>query len=1042
MRSILFEIILFLVGILSCSGHRNRHRPQLSSNEYRGVIDGNTVNVILNPPLFAHDKDSPNYSGKICDFELTNEDGKWLPFGAFVLDVNLGQASIQLKDDVGLLDCKNQSTYEFYVAAVDCGWKVSSGKTKGRKKSKKSKVQVKVIDINEHDPIIVNSPSSITVHDNININDSLLRLEARDEDCGEKICGFHIINDQKYFNISNTGEIYSLKSLKVSDIDQKFDIEVVARDCRGKSSKIHSIEIYIKKPCIPGWKNLEPVIPINSDEKIFQVIKHLPKLETCTSFNESIEVEVTAGLQFDHKENFECTPQLLKQTCARRKNVSEILSIHKTNNFSSSQSYQLTDKDFITKLNDKKSTFLNNINWDGTTQVSFMMELFDISLSKLGEKRTILCKSDESGHNRHHIAIYVQNCHLMLLIRKKPDGYKSRLDIKQQNPAEWHWKLNDESDGNCNNIKYEVLLNIDYPNVSLYINNVSKKPFLIADDYPLHLTKDSSTVWSVGAAWEGKQSVYNQHFNGIITRLLVSQGKLMSKNERQCLAFCQEGIKFLGLEKSKNVIVSKGYQETKISENLSELPLKMGFLKYKNSLKSLEVINRTIILSTKLNCPKQFSEDCPKIKPVPIKLQIQLDVPNFVYVIGLNYKKVVLPQKEDVYPFQDVLIRVKSSKENKLAIDSKDKIRRCEVTVKGENFNSSSLHLNKKWIKKNSMTFKKQKKIYILSGRDSTLETYQEGLRSILIKRSSSINKKSLVFDIQCIGKANSLSKSFSLKVDFKPNNEESTEPSNLDETTMDHYTTVETKLLTSTKKLYDVKPTPPKNQDHIKVSKEILKNKEHPTESEPNVEKIVSLDYDLNKPQGLLVSNNGKKASNPIKNSDVNLKSKPIKRYSSSADHKKDQQNAVPFVVTGICVVLFVVLAIAALIHSKLHSREVSEDSTHPLTDDVAAKSDDDMDWDDSAMTITVNPLIEDPESSDFSDFDEDSVVCFQNNNNKTAEKNLTSYKASSSKPIIKRPSKIKKKSKNNIGSDEVTSKVSSNGEKCLSDDYYEWDP
>ena len=42
----------------------------------------------------------------------------------------------------------------------------------------------------------------------------------------------------------------------------------------------------------------------------------------------------------------------------------------------------------------------------------------------------------------------------------------------------------------------------------------------------------------------------------------------------------------------------------------------------------------------------------------------------------------------------------------------------------------------------------------------------------------------------------------------------------------MDHYTTVETKLLTSTKKLYDVKPTPPKNQDHIKVSKEILKNK------------------------------------------------------------------------------------------------------------------------------------------------------------------------------------------------------------------------
>lgn len=53
--------------------------------------------------------------------------------------------------------------------------------------------------------------------------------------------------------------------------------------------------------------------------------------------------------------------------------------------------------------------------------------------------------------------------------------------------------------------------------------------------------------------------------------------------------------------------------------------------------------------------------------------------------------------------------------------DSKDKIRRCEVTVKGENFNSSSLHLNKKWIKKNSMTFQKQKKIYILSGSKKKL---------------------------------------------------------------------------------------------------------------------------------------------------------------------------------------------------------------------------------------------------------------------------------------------------------------------------------
>merc|ERR1712183_825952 len=169
---------------------------------------------------------------------------------------------------------------------------------------------------------------------------------------------------------------------------------------------------------------------------------------------------------------------------------------------------------------------------------------------------------DESGHNRHHIAIYVQHCHLMLLIRKKPNGYKNyQQNIKQQYPAEWHWKLNE--DGNCSNIKYNILLNIEYPNVTLMINNVKTKPFLIADDYPLHLSKVSSTVWSIGASWEGKESIFNQHFDGKLSSLLVSRDKLMSKDEIKCFTFCQEGIKFGGIETSKNVIVSKGYQETK-----------------------------------------------------------------------------------------------------------------------------------------------------------------------------------------------------------------------------------------------------------------------------------------------------------------------------------------------------------------------------------------------------------------------------------------------------------------------------------------------
>ncbi|KAM7337133.1 hypothetical protein ACRRTK_003252 [Alexandromys fortis] len=51
------------------------------------------------------------------------------------------------------------------------------------------------------------------------------------------------------------------------------------------------------------------------------------------------------------------------------------------------------------------------------------------------EKETILCNSDKTEMNRHHYALYVHNCRLVFLLRKDFD----QADTFR--PAEFHWKL-------------------------------------------------------------------------------------------------------------------------------------------------------------------------------------------------------------------------------------------------------------------------------------------------------------------------------------------------------------------------------------------------------------------------------------------------------------------------------------------------------------------------------------------------------------------------------------------------------------------------
>uniref|UniRef100_A0A8B9S5W0 Calsyntenin 1 n=1 Tax=Apteryx owenii TaxID=8824 RepID=A0A8B9S5W0_APTOW len=68
---------------------------------------------------------------------------------------------------------------------------------------------------------------------------------------------------------------------------------------------------------------------------------------------------------------------------------------------------------------------------------------------------------------------------------------------KTYKPAEFHWKLNQV----CDKEWHHYVLNVEFPAVTLYVDGVSYDPFPVTEDYPLHPSK-IETQLVVGACWQ------------------------------------------------------------------------------------------------------------------------------------------------------------------------------------------------------------------------------------------------------------------------------------------------------------------------------------------------------------------------------------------------------------------------------------------------------------------------------------------------------------------------------------------------------------
>lgn len=140
--------------------------------------------------------------------------------------------------------------------------------------------------------------------------------------------------------------------------------------------------------------------------------------------------------------------------------------------------------------------------------------------------------------NRHHYALFIRNCRLILLLRRD----FSEGDPNIFRPAEWRWKLEQA----CDDRWHHYAVQVDFPRVTLFIDGVErssddKNPEVI-DDWPLHPAKGINTTLTVGACWQGSDNRTKHHFRGYLAGLSV----LVGRNERpevlSCLRRCQEGL--------------------------------------------------------------------------------------------------------------------------------------------------------------------------------------------------------------------------------------------------------------------------------------------------------------------------------------------------------------------------------------------------------------------------------------------------------------------------------------------------------------------
>jgi len=247
-------------------------------------------------------------------------------------------------------------------------------------------------------------------------------------------------------------------------------------------------------------------------------------------------------------------------------------------------------------------------------------------------KEHVICQADDHRKNRHHMALFVRNCKLVLLLRREfREGEENIF-----RPAEWRWKMPQV----CDDQWHHYALNVDFPEVTLFVDGeawttetaeeTGKKvdnPEVI-DDWPLHPAGDIKTKISIGACWQGSDSTYRHQMKGYLAGLSYSPKQNENREVLKCLHQCAESLQVPDpVTPSTKVMApgttmtlnARGSMATVSGDNADDMAALVKSVAYLNTREFPAPGRRIARLETRLEC-----EDGKTIHLEPKRLDIDV----------------------------------------------------------------------------------------------------------------------------------------------------------------------------------------------------------------------------------------------------------------------------------------------------------------------------------------------------------------------------------------------------------------------------------
>ncbi|XP_053549035.1 calsyntenin-3-like [Bombina bombina] len=594
----------------------NKHKPWIEA-QYQGIIMENDNTVLLNPPLFALDKDAPlRYAGEICGFRIH---GSSTPFEAVVLDRTTGEGLIRAK---GPVDCEAQKEHTFTIQAHDCG---EGPEGSNSKKSHKATVHVRVNDVNEFAPVFGERVFRASVTEG-RMYERVLRVQAWDQDCSpqySQVCFYQILTPKVPFTIDNDGYIKNTQPL-LANGDKLIRFTVTAYDC-GKKRAVEDaeVEIQIKPTCKPswrGWNKRIEYIPGSGSLALFPSIH----LETCEepvwTIQATIEIQTSHIAKGCDRDNY--SDKALRKLCGAAPGDVDLLP-------SSTLGYNWTHRLPVQDTQDSSPVFWFNGSQavevppgrlpagahaaDHLT-LSFWLKHAGGSGGRAGkEEEVLLCNTVLNGDGTYsHYTLAVHGCRISFL-------YWPLLDTAR--PVKFLWKLEQVCDAEW----HHYALSLEFPTVSLYVDGVTYDPALIHDNGALTPPRHQARLM-IGGCWAGEDearerikrcgevgemiwlsgSVPGRFLRGYMSGLSLRLGPVDSREVIECLYTCKEGLQYTdfdSLGKGMKVHVNPAQSQLSLEgDDPLSFSRALQHVEYLNSLQFPTPGVRPLRLQTTVRC--------------------------------------------------------------------------------------------------------------------------------------------------------------------------------------------------------------------------------------------------------------------------------------------------------------------------------------------------------------------------------------------------------------------------------------------------------